>query len=203
MRTPIALVLAAITARPAVSMEFSIVTSDRTMVLATGPITAGDSDKLRGALLNVPRDQFGLKLIALNSPGGSVEAALEMATVIDGFGAVTVVPPGATCASACATILFVAGKFHKVLPGGALGLHTCYNGQTKIRDDLCNDRIAQFAAEHGAGLFSTMPFMRYTSASDVFWFSSGTADSFGLNHYPENQKPPGYGQCIFDAIKRA
>jgi hypothetical protein len=197
-------VVALTLAQPAFSMEFSVVNPGQIpVVYGAGKIVAGDAERLRAALPLVPRDNSFMKTLALDSPGGSVQAALDMAAVMDEFGVSTVVPPGATCASACASVLFVAGKYHIVAVGGRLGIHTCYDGTTKIRDELCNERIAQFAVEHGTAYGAVYAFEEYTNPDGMVWFSGQDADCQGLSKYPAGEEPAGYMQCVFEAIRKA
>lgn len=71
-----------------------------------GPFTA-DSAAFAAALANyVPA--FGAVIVALDSSGGDVEAAIENGKAIRKHGASTVVPPGASCASAC-VYAFIGG----------------------------------------------------------------------------------------------
>jgi hypothetical protein len=185
------------------AMDFSIANPGVIpVVFANGPIVEGDAERLRNALAQVPRDNSGMKTLALNSPGGSVEAAYKMASVMDSVGVSTVVPPSETCASACAAILFIAGKFHIVAEGGRLGLHTCYNGLTKIGDELCNESIASFAVQHGTAYGSVFAFMRHTSPGKVIWFSADMADCWGLSRYPQKEEPPTWNQCVLDLYRK-
>jgi membrane-bound ClpP family serine protease len=184
------------------AMEFSIVNGPATLVLqADGEIVDGDAIRLKRALTNLPRDNSGMKTITLNSPGGSVNAAFEMAAVMDTVGVGTVVPPGASCASACAAILFMAGKVHLVAPGGKLGIHTCYNGNTMKRDDLCNERMAQFALEHGNDHGSVYLYTQLAGPDGMIWFDAYNADCWGETKHEDDKQPPFYKKCLFDMIR--
>jgi hypothetical protein len=172
-------------------------------VVAKGPIVVGDAERLRPLLETIKRTELGNKFLSLDSPGGSVEAAYRIAAVMDEIGGVgAFVEKGASCASACASIVWIAGKIHVVLPGGRVGLHACYNGKTKIINELCNDRIAQFALEHGTAHGSVFTFMQVIPPDGMLWFDSGLADCVGLSKWREGHEPPGYNQCIHDAIRR-
>ncbi len=190
-------------AGPSNAMEFSIANAGLPVVYGTGPIVSGDAERLRPMLAKVPRDKFGLKHLHLNSPGGVVNAAFEMAAVMDSVGVSTMVPPNAFCASACAAILFIAGRVHLVAPGGRLGLHACHNSVTKQTNELCNDRIASFALDRGTDYNSIRIFMDAAPADEMIWFSAGDADCFGLNAWPEGMKPAGWNACVIEAIRQS
>jgi hypothetical protein len=123
-------------------------------ILAKGEIVAGDTERLRLALQLVGRNRYGDKEMALESGGGLVGEALKMVGLMDEEKVSTVVLPGATCASACAQIVFLAGIHRIVAEGGKLGMHTCAMGRN--RSPLCNQTIAQNALEHGTAYGSVI-----------------------------------------------
>jgi hypothetical protein len=185
---------------PAIGMEFE--KAGVAVIFGKGPIIKGDADRLKSILPKVKPDYTGMKLLLLDGPGGSVAAAYETAKVIDRAGNIaTGVPQGASCASACASILFIAGKVHVVGIGGRIGLHTCFNGMTNEADPLCNHRIAEFALEHGTAYGSLYAFMKYTPSNDITWFTTDDANCYGLDKWPPGKQPPGFEQCIINAIK--
>ena len=91
----------------------------RRIVVAREVIGAGDTERLRLALAKADPGRDGLRLIVLDSPGGAVDEALEMAALLDRERVAVTVGAGATCASACAQIIFFAGVERVVLEGGA------------------------------------------------------------------------------------
>jgi hypothetical protein len=129
-------------------MEISIrqLTDGFRFVSANGPIVAGDAEHLRLALQSADIDRWGNKNIALDSPGGRVDVALAMAKIMDQQSVSTIVLPGASCASACAQILFFSGNYRQVFDGGRLGMHSC--SEKGIRNDLCNEDVANNAIAH-------------------------------------------------------
>lgn len=185
----------------AFALEFSITNPGTPAVYAAGTIVAGDADKLQEMLTRVPRDRFGLKHLHLNSVGGSVDEAFRMTTIMDSVGVSTLVPPDSTCASACAAILFIAGRIHLVAPRGRLGLHTCYASATRIGDEICNDRIANYALDRGTAFGSIFTFMQAAGPDGMIWFSSEQADCFGLNAWPTGMQPATWNSCVHDAIR--
>src|SRR5688572_6067959 len=98
----------------------------------TGPIEEGTAERFAGVLPRIAPLPHGMPILLLDSPGGSVAEAMAMSRLLDLHPFHTVVPDGARCASACASILFVAGTYRTVEPFGALGQHSCsVNGITK------------------------------------------------------------------------
>jgi hypothetical protein len=196
----------ALSSHSAAAMDFStkqLSDGDR-FVLAKGEIVDGDTERLRIALQSVARNRYGNKEMALESGGGLVAEALKMVALMDNEKVSTIVLPGATCASACAQIVFLAGVHRVVADGGQLGFHTCAAGRNK--SPLCNEIIAQNALEHGTDYGSVMAFMEYTGPSDMIWFSSKDADCYGFTRWPpgvnRGKQPGEIAPCIREGIQR-
>ena len=189
-------------ATTACAMDISVRQNGFPAVLATGAIEDGDAARLRIALLKATRNDYGLKELYLNSPGGSVDEAFKMAELIDRVGVFSVVGEAATCASACAMILFTSAKYRVVTKDGKLGIHTCYSAASRKRDTECNERIAEFAVDHGTAYGSIMAFANAASSDEMMWFPKQSADCWGLTKYPEGQEPRGSGSCIVEVIQR-
>ncbi len=154
----------------------------RTVIDGEGEIVSGDAASFSEISKQGSRDQFGNVTLVLNSPGGSVDAAMEMVKVMDAVGVTTIVPPGGYCASACASILFVSGSKRAVFGTGLLGFHTCYN-RTQSGDeknDLCNDAIASNAVAHGVCYGVVDVWTKSYSAGQVAWLGPETACQMGL-----------------------
>lgn len=138
----------------------------------SGQIRPGDADRLELFL----REQADLPclsdghcpfsgVLALNSPGGSLDEALRLAEVVRRYQLITYIADGAVCASACAFV-FLAGytdyeDFYHLRrfahPGARLGLHrpsvdlgeAAYSGETVARiieviDDVKAKAVRQF-----------------------------------------------------------
>lgn len=108
-------------------MEFKQISlRDGTLALSgTGPIVSGDAARLRAALATIPPDHLGARILRLNSPGGSVFESFEMADVIDEMRVMAVVAWDDLCASACASVLFLAADARMLLGNGRLMFHAC------------------------------------------------------------------------------
>lgn len=64
----------------------------------------------------------GIKTVMLDSPGGLVSEALQIATFIQSNGVATHVPEKATCASAC-VLLLAGGVIRSASPSARIGIH--------------------------------------------------------------------------------
>ena len=102
-------------------LTFSLQTEDSRgpLIVATGPIQPGDADRFEAFLagLNEVPD-----LVALHSPGGNVDEALEIGRRLRARDLSTAILPGTVCLSACPYIL-AAGVERDVSLRGFVGLH--------------------------------------------------------------------------------
>jgi len=170
-------------------------------IIGVGEIVDGDAQRLGEVLTNRARHSAGYFALALNSSGGSVSAAFEIAKVMDAHRVNTYVPPSFECVSACAAIVFIAGREHVVVPSGRLGFHGCYDSQTKQTIGLCNEAIAEHALAHGTAYGSVMAFIQEVPYDQVIWMDAGLVDCWGVSKYEISPEPASFNQCVVDAIR--
>ena len=92
-------------------------------ILASGGITSGDATKFKSFLKNYVEGE--LKFVALHSPGGFIEEALEIGKHIRVNNLHTVITNSATCLSACPYIF--AGGVNRIKgPNSFIGVHQTY-----------------------------------------------------------------------------
>lgn len=96
------------------------------VIIGDGPIEDGDAGRLDKVIPLAGRDRYGNIPLYLNSPGGSVTAALAIVEVMDREEFSALVGSGGRCASACASIIYISARYHLVIDTGLLGIHTCY-----------------------------------------------------------------------------
>lgn len=90
----------------------------------SGPIVDGDAAKFREALSKNPESYLLANFLMIDSPGGNIAAAAELATEIERSALAVQVESKSVCHSSC-FLLFVAGQYRMVL-GGKIGLHRPY-----------------------------------------------------------------------------
>lgn len=188
----VAVMLVAWALSPAAAMTFSTVAlpDGKRIVLAKGPVTAGDAKRLRDALQSADRDASGNKVLALDSPGGLIIESFAMVDVMDKERVSTVVQTGASCASACAQILFLSGIHRTVEGSGRIGLHSCHTAGDRSRSMACNELIAQNALARGTPYGAIMAFMTLTDAKDMRWLGGLEADCWGFTKRPTDLSLP-------------
>lgn len=148
----------------------------------SGSIEPGLADELREKKELAVLWPHGARVLLLDSPGGSVDEAFRISAILDQTPFHTVVPNQAQCASACASIIFVAGTFRTVEAFGSLGQHSC--SRNGVQDDECNEELAANAIEQGVSYGSIAAFVTYAPPEDIVWFSREDADGWGLSRYP-------------------
>ena len=119
----------------------------------------------------------GARIVALNSPGGSVDSALKVAFEVNRRGLTTFVPQDMGCYSACAYI-FLAGLGRQV--AGELGVHQISSeiadlvlAQTTLGDVL--DALQQFGVRQ-----PVISHMLRTPPDDMYVFSTAELNDLAI-----------------------
>lgn len=135
----------------------------RAVILATGPIAAGDVARLRKATREARRVAGSPPLLVLDSPGGHLLEGIALGRAVRADGMATALMPGGYCASACSLAFF--GGFDKatgrpdrtVYGSGRIGVHHwrqtlkfhgwVVTGKTSAADLQTNERLLDTFAE--------------------------------------------------------
>jgi len=151
-------------------------------LLFSGEIEDGDQEIFEKHAQDVPNAPHGIPILLLDSPGGSVVTALEISRTMRRWQFHTVIPNYATCASACASILFTAGKYRTIEDFGRFGQHSC--SLNDADNELCNEIIAEHALENGISHGSIAAFLNNVPSSDIIFLSREDIDGLGITRYP-------------------
>ena len=164
------------------------------VIIGDGPIEDGDAGRLDKVIPLAGRDRYGNIPLYLNSPGGSVTAALAIVEVMDREEFSALVGSGGRCASACASIIYISARYHLVIDTGLLGIHTCYavNRQSGEPEpsSFCNEVIAQNAVNHGTSYGAVQMWQRHYAPDQMAWIGQDVACKYGLCG------PPGFDDTI-------
>lgn len=186
----------------ATAMTFEVVIMNgEPAIVGRGEIVSGDAARLSAALTPKAKHSYGYHTLVLESLGGSVQAAFEVSRVIDAHYVNTYVAPGGKCVSACAAIVFIAGREHVAVPGAQLGFHGCFDAQTRRIESLCNEAIADHAVAHGTAYGAVMAFIEKIPSNEVVWIGGRDADCWGINRYDISPKPAKYLECVKNILK--
>lgn len=179
----LASVVLILTVVPSVSATISVQEwKGHRVIEINGPIEAGDATRIAEMLPKADKMPYGTPVVILRSPGGSVDEALKISKVFDASPVHTVIPNGEKCASACASIVFIAGKYRTMEDGAAFGQHSCsLNGK---KNEICNEIISQHAVNHGVSHGSVQAFVSYVAPQDILWFSRADTEGWGIARYP-------------------
>jgi hypothetical protein len=204
MRILIGLIIAAVLAlapAPASAMKFKFGSSGGLkVVVVSGEIREGDARRLARALEDAGRDRHGTKRLYLESEGGLVTEALKMADVIHEVGVTTIVRKDAMCASACASVLFVAGKYRTVEQGGRLAIHSCFDALTGRAASECNAVISAHAEAGGVSGLTLMVLQEAAGNDMIIVFESEDATCFGLTLTPGARPSKKPAPCVKDVM---
>lgn len=154
----------------------------------TGSFEPGDGDRF----VKLATDDKAL--ISLSSPGGNLAVAITMGEHIRMKGYSTVVPPGATCASACA-LAWLAGVARGGSETSKIGFHAA--------SDKAGDITAAGNAVIGAYLnkigvsYKAITFITSPSPADMTWLTYAKARELGIDivsiEKPKSSEPVGLG----------
>ncbi len=148
----------------------------------SGVIEKGLADRLAAVLPQLVPYRHGVPVLLLDSPGGNVGEALRVSALLGQNPVHMVVPDGANCSSACASILFIAGAYRTAEPFAELGQHSCAVNGKPLPE--CNEILAQHAIEHGVSHGSIMAFVSFAPPDQMMNFSREDADGWGWTRYP-------------------
>ena len=118
------------------------------VVTATGPIVAGDFDRL-SAFIQTLVGSDRISSFFVDSPGGSVVEAEKIASYIHEAGIAVTIPSSSQCSSAC-FLLFAAGSRRVMAPDALIGVHSASeNGQENLTTMGFTTVFARVAAQYG------------------------------------------------------
>jgi hypothetical protein len=136
-------------------------------ILMSGVIGAGDETTFHNLAATLPS-----ATVLTSGPGGRVGPALAIGTEIRDRGWATLVPAGASCASACSMIWLAGGR--RMLGNGAqIGFHAMsmmQNGQYHETHDVDNV-LRQWLTDLGYAMDATATIVN-THAASIRWFDA-------------------------------
>ena len=155
----------------------------------SGPVKAGDAQRLAELLAAADATRRPFLGIFLNSPGGSIKEALRMAHDIRASGHTTAVSSNYECASAC-FLLVAAGRERMIFRGARIGVHSASEKGIETPEAAAATlTMAREAAQLGVP-DSVIGHMVATRASGMQWLTkdelsafagSGYSDTFRMN----------------------
>lgn len=147
------------------------------LITVTGEFHKGDDRKLVRALLETE----GTAIVQFESPGGSLIAGLAMGRAIRLNGATTLVPAGATCASACG-LAWLGGVRRAVGTGARVGFHAAYYVDDQgraIETGQGNALIGAYLNQLGLSERAVL-YITGAAPEDMAWLSPDEAEDLGI-----------------------
>lgn len=163
--------------------SMSVTLGSEGVLKLTGTIEAGTA-----ALLTSEIEKIGeyVKTVSLDSPGGFLQSALTMGTLIREKGYDTIIENGALCASAC-PLIFASGTSRTVDEKASLGLHQIYTlggdpvsaAEAMSNAQSTTARITRYLEEMGVEP-AVWNFALETPPSQLYYLSSDELRNFNL-----------------------
>lgn len=182
MKLLLACAIAIATTSNAISANFLEKSSQsgESYLLLEGDIVRGDAERLEELLVSGRADS---RLIAFNSPGGSLWEGVLLGTQLRYRGFSTYVRPNEKCLSAC-MFAFIGGERRTVYPGGELGGHQFYGGTDRSTSQSATQystsQLFKFSREMGVSV-EAMEIASSTPPDDMHVFSPDELSKFNLN----------------------
>lgn len=151
--------------------------NDGALITVTGEFRQGDDRKLVRALLETE----GTATVQFDSPGGSLIAGLAMGRAIRLNGASTLVPDGATCASACG-LAWLGGVRRAVGDGARVGFHAAYYVDDQgraIETGQGNALIGAYLNQLGLSEKAVL-YITGAAPEDMAWLTQDEAEDLGI-----------------------
>jgi hypothetical protein len=165
----------------ATAAEFTVSTPDAQRIVTiniSGVIQRGDDLRFRTSLARVlPL----LGIVILESPGGDLQAGLNIGREISARAYATLVKSGAVCASACA-LAWLAGDWRYMAPGARIGFHAAYakEGNALIEKGAANALIGAYLNTLKLP-DDAIKYITKAAPTDVEWLSVNAAMHAGIN----------------------
>lgn len=144
-------------------------------VVIIGDLKADDEKTFSEATANIP-DKEKIRVVLISDGGEAL--AIGIGDVIRNSGMSTLVPPGRTCASACAFI-WLAGSPRFMGSGARIGFHGAYNADTGQPIQLLDILEATYVGYLGFS-YETALWMLLPRPLNMHWLTSETAQQYKI-----------------------
>jgi hypothetical protein len=142
-----------------------------------GPIEAHDGGKFL-ELVYTHAQEIDNAAVLLDSPGGSLVAALQIGRAIKKGHYATYVSEGSVCLSACA-LIFVAGSSLQVEATSKIGFHAAYYKSTGTETGAGNALIGAYLTNLGYKQDAVL-FFTQAGPTQMNWLTAKAAEKLGM-----------------------
>ncbi|MCC8964664.1 hypothetical protein H8A95_20675 [Bradyrhizobium sp. Pear76] len=185
---------AAVVSTTATAADLKSVTlrGDITIITLSGDVAEGDTEAAEGLIKTANDGNRLISAVRLDSPGGSLAEAVQLANLIHRAKLPTIVAAGSRCASAC-FIVFAAGNEKFASYDAAIGVHGVSD---KFGHETAQTEEATIAMGRIASGFGVPPRiigrMVTTHAHDIAWLTPSELRAMGtiMTDRPAHRAPP-------------
>jgi hypothetical protein len=119
-------------------------------------------------------------VVLLASPGGNLNAGIEIGKAIRLKGFATAVPRGVSCASACA-IAWLGGRIRLMGEGSTIGFHAAYRevGHAPVADSVANALVGAYLGQLGLPP-SAIAYITEPNPNEIRWLTFADAARIGI-----------------------
>ena len=169
--------LSSLTAAQAAEIDVRPVDSGSTLIVIEGDFEHSDVDTFRTkvAALSTPR-----VTVAFKSDGGSLVAGIRIGTLIREKKFATVIPDGASCASACA-LAWLGGARRFMGEGATVGFHAAYvlKSYGPVESSSGNAILGAYLNQLGLSEDAIL-YLTKTAPTSIQWMSLADANEQGI-----------------------
>lgn len=146
------------------------------IIIVSGELSLGDEERFKSIAMQTPR-----AIVVFDSPGGNLNAGLEIGRAIRLSRFLTLAPDGAICASACA-LAWLGGQGIFMADTAKVGFHAAYSkadpllAPTGPGNALVGAYLNQLGLTQSAIVYITM-----ASPTSMTWLSPADAYRLGIN----------------------
>jgi hypothetical protein len=166
-----------------------VVTPSEAATITVSPLDSDERGRVTviGTFENSDIEQFRTKtsllskaLVAFASNGGSLNAGIEIGTMLRLKGFASFVPDGARCASACA-LAWLGGAKRLMGPTAQVGFHAAYIMRDGVPSESSAGNALVGAYLNRIGLDRAVTYLTQAAPQDMIWLNLGDAERLGID----------------------
>ena len=175
------LLLVSMTAAEAADVNVGHLGNGSALIVIEGDFELGDIDKFREKVASLPTSRVA---VAFGSDGGSLVAGIRIGALIREKKYTTVIPDGASCASACA-LAWLGGTRRFMGQGSSVGFHAAYILQSygPIESSSGNAILGAYLNQLGLSEEAIL-YITQAAPTSIQWMSLDDAGKHGISVAP-------------------
>lgn len=147
----------------------------KTIISIDGQFFPGDEERFIDAAIEIAD-----AVVLLNSPGGDLQAGIEIGTAIRLKGFTTLVSKGVECSSACA-LAWLGGKSRQMEEGSFVGFHAASVAATGDVSSVGNALMGAYLSSTLGLPFDAIVYITQPQPHEIRWLSFAEAKQIGIS----------------------